>query len=342
MIKKIIYGSIIAVMITVISVAVNYYTKIFTTGVMKNGVIFIKSDASLETVKNQLSPFISTPEHFNWLAAKKKFTTPKAGKYTLKKGMSLNELVNLLRSGQQTPVKVSFNNLDTIEKLAGKIAQQLEADSISLVKAMYDRVFLTTHGFTKKSVLGMYIPNTYEFYWNTSAEKFRNKMLNEYRRFWNPSRIHKAKKLQLTQAEVITLASIVQKETIQKSERPIVAGLYLNRLKNNWPLQADPTIIYCIKQQKGQNFVVKRVLNKDLTINSPYNTYIHVGLPPTLISMPDISAINAVLHYQKHHYYYMCASIKHVGYHEFASTLAQHRKNAAKYRRWIQQQGIHR
>ncbi len=340
--KKIIYGSIITLFIVGAIIGFNYYQKIFGKAVTKETILYISSNDSLTDVKKQLSKSIENPENFIWVANKKKFTTPRGGKYILKEGMSMNDLVNLLRSGNQTPIKISFNNQDTLEKLAGRISEQIETDSISLLQTMLDDTFLKTNGFTKKSALGMYIPNSYEFYWNTSAKKFRSKMLREYKRFWNESRIKKAKNLNLTQDQVITLASIVQKETAQKVERPIVAGLYLNRLKNNWPLQADPTIIYCVKQVNGQDFIVKRVLTKDLEIISPYNTYKNTGLPPTLIAMPDITAIDAVLNYKKHNYYYMCASIEKIGFHEFANSLAQHNRNAAKYQRWISNRGINR
>lgn len=340
--KKIIYGIITTIFLIGGIIGFNIYQKIFSKAVTKSGAIYIKSDDTFNNLKEQLSNYLDVPKDFIWVAEKKKFTKPKGGKYLVKKGMSLNDLVNLFRSGNQTPIKVAFNNQDTLEKLAGRISQQIEADSTSLLIAMTDEIFLAKNGFNKKSALGMYIPNSYEFYWNTSAEKFRNKMLREYKRFWNASRLEKAKNLNLSKDEVITLASIVQKETAQKSERPIVAGLYLNRLKDNWPLQADPTVIYAIKQFKGQDFVVKRVLNKDLEIKSPYNTYKNVGLPPTLISMPDISSIDAVLNPAKHRYYYMCASIEKIGFHDFASSLAQHNRNAAKYQRWISQQGINR
>ena len=188
----------------------------------------------------------------------------------------------------------------------------------------------------------MYIPNKYEIYWNTSPEKLRAKMLSEYQKFWNENRTAKAKKLGLTKDQVITLASIVQKETAQISERPTVAGLYLNRYNDNWPLQADPTVIYALKEKHGHDKVFKRVLNKDLTINSKYNTYKHTGLPPSLIAMPDISAIDAVLNPEKHNYYYMCASVDNIGYHDFAKTLSQHNRNALKYQNWISKQGIKR
>ena len=338
--KKIIYTAIAIIFLIGGIIGFNFYQKIFSKAVTKNGAIYIKSDDTFDDLKKQLANYLNTPDDFIWVAKKKKFTKPKGGKYILKKGMSLNDMVNLLRSGNQTPIKLSFNNQDSLEKLAGRIAQQIETDSISLIKVMKDEGFLTKNSFNQKNALGMYIPNSYEFYWNTSAEKFRSKMLIEYNRFWNTTRLAKAEKLNLTNKEVTTLASIVQKETAQKSERPIVAGLYLNRLRDGWPLQADPTVIYAIKQLKGDDFVVKRVLNKDLKIKSPYNTYQNTGLPPSLIAMPDVSSIDAVLNYKKHNYYYMCASVDNIGFHDFANSLAQHNRNAAKYQRWITQRGI--
>lgn len=318
----------------------NYYQKIFGKAITEDNTLYVFSTDNLMDVKKKISEFSNKPQTFLWVAAKKNFSKPKSGKYAIKKGMSNNDLVNLLRSGNQTPIKVSFNNQNTIEKFAGRIAQQIEADSTSLIKAFTDSTFLAKNNINKKSVLGIFIPNSYEFYWNTSAERFRNKMLKEYHKFWNQNRVSKAKNLGLSKQEVITLASIVQKETAKKMERPIVAGLYLNRLKKGWPLQADPTVIYTIKEQKGQDFIIKRVLTKDLEIKSPYNTYINKGLPPTLIAMPDISAIDAVLNPAKHKYMYMTASITKIGFHEFANTLSQHNRNAAKYHSWLNRQKI--
>ncbi|WP_299109979.1 endolytic transglycosylase MltG [uncultured Tenacibaculum sp.] len=339
--KKIIYISVLALFAIGGIIGFNFYQKIFGTAVKKDGAIYIGSNYHLIDVKKLLTEYINKPENFVWVAEKKKFTKPKGGKYLLKKGMNMNDVVNLLRSGNQTPVKVAFNNQDSLEKLAGRIAQQIEADSTALIKAFTDANFLTKNNFTEKSALGMYIPNSYELYWNTSAEKFRDKMLREYNRFWNTSRLEKAKKQNLTPQEVITLASIVHKETVQKSERPTVAGLYLNRLRDGWPLEADPTIIYA-KQQQDKSIVIKRVLFKYIeeTKNSPYNTYKNRGLPPTLIAMPDISAVDAVLNPRKHNYYFMCASVDKIGFHDFTNSLAQHNRNAAKYQRWINQQGI--
>ena len=340
--KKYIFILTFTLILLGLGISYNFYQKIFGKSVLQNEKIYITSTDNLEEVNAKISPVLKNPKTFLWLAIKKKFTKPKAGMYLLKKGMSLNDVINLLQSGNQTPIKISFNNQDTLEKLAGRIAKQIEADSISILNTMKDSLFLKEQNFTKKSALSMYIPNTYEFYWNTSPEKFRSKMLKEYHRFWNEIRLNNAKKQGLTKEDVIILASIVQKETAQISERPIVAGLYLNRLRNDWPLQADPTLIFALKEKKGQHFIVKRVLNIDKEINSPYNTYKHKGLPPTLISMPDISSIDAVLNAKKHHYFYMCASINRIGFHEFTNSLHQHNKNAQKYQHWIRKKGINR
>jgi UPF0755 protein len=339
--KKSIYT--ITALLCISSVFVfTYYQKIFGNIIEQEQVLYVRNNSSLNDIHLKIEKFVKKPENFLWTAAKKNFSKPKPGRYILKKGISNNDLVNMLRSGRQTPVKISFNNQDTLEKFAGRISKQIAADSIDLLSSFKDEKFLTENNFTKKSILQIFIPNTYEFYWTVSPIKFRRKMMLSYQRFWDDSRKAKAKKLNLTPEEVVTLASIIQKETAKSSERPVVAGLYLNRLKKGWPLQADPTVIYCIKAQKGQNYKVQRVLTKDLKINSPYNTYIRSGLPPTLISMPDISSIESVLNAATHNYYYMCASVDNLGYHTFASSLSQHNKNAAQYHQWMDSQRIHR
>ncbi|HKJ06500.1 MAG TPA: endolytic transglycosylase MltG, partial [Flavobacteriaceae bacterium] len=282
-------------------------------------------------------------DSFTWVAKKKNYPNViKPGKYKIDEGVNNNELINLLRSGKQTPVQLSFNNQDTLEKLAGRIASQIEADSTSLINTFKNSEFLAKNGFNNNTAIAMYLPNTYEFYWNTSAKAFQDRMLSEYERFWTENKKNKAKQQNLSPVEAITLASIVQKETSHVPERPKVAGLYLNRLNDNWPLQADPTVIFALKQVNGEDFEVKRVLNKDLSISSPYNTYLNTGLPPGPIGMPDVSSINAVLSPEKHSYYYMCASVEKIGTHEFASTLQQHNSNARKYQNWLNSQGVNR
>jgi len=321
----------------------NFYNRIYKPNTIKEGFLYIPTNSNFENVENLIRPFLKRVKPFTWVANKKKYPNSiKPGKYYISKDLNNNNLINLLRSGKQTVVKLSFNNQDTFEKLAGRISEQIEPDSISILNTLTNISFITKAGFKKNTAIGMYIPNTYEFYWNTSAETFRSKMLNEYNKFWNTSRLEKAKSLNLSKNEVITLASIVQKETSNISERPMVARLYLNRLKDKWPLQADPTIIFALKNKLGNNTVIKRVLTKDLEIISPYNTYKNNGLPPGPIAMPDISSIDAVLNPPTHKYYYMCASITNIGKHEFAKTLAQHNKNATKYQLWLNKQGVNR
>ncbi len=341
--KRIILAIISLLFIIGGSVAYSFYSKIYASNITEDTTLYISSKSNFETVFKNVSPFLKNPNSFKWVAQKKNYPNViKAGKYNLKKGNSNNDLVNLLRSGKQTAIKLSFNNQETLEKLAGRIAEQIEPDSITILNTLKDTSFLKKNSFTSKTALGMYIPNSYQVYWNTSAEKFRTKMLKEYKKFWTSARKKKAKQQNLTINEVITLASIVQKETASVGERPKVAGLYLNRLRDKWPLQADPTIIFALKQKLGQDAVIKRVLLKDLEINSKYNTYKNIGLPPGPISMPDVSSINAVLNPQNHNYYYMCADVNNFGKHAFAKTLAQHNRNATKYQRWISQQGVNR
>ncbi|WP_298224271.1 endolytic transglycosylase MltG [Flavobacterium sp.] len=305
--------------------------------------VLIPTDADYATVKKVISPYIKDMERFDKVAEKKEYPQrlEKSGRFLLKKGMNSNEIINSLR--QNVPVNIAFNNQERLENFAGRIGTQIEADSLSLLNAFTNQKFLDENGFTKQNVLAMFVPNSYEFFWNTSAEKFRNKMAKEYRKFWTDERLEKAKKLNLTPIQVSILASIVHKETVKKDERPKVAGVYLNRLVKGMKLEADPTVIYAVKLQSNDfNQIIKRVLNKDLATNSPYNTYMYAGLPPGPIAMPDITALDAVLNPEKHDYIYFCASVTRFGYHEFAVTPAQHEANRQKYVAWISNQGIKR
>jgi UPF0755 protein len=230
-----------------------------------------------------------------------------------------------------------------LENFAGRVGSQIEPDSLMLLNTFKDSIFLKENGFTNDNVLVMFIPNTYEVYWNISAEKFRDKMIKEYRNFWNKERIGKAAKQGLTPIEATILASIVHKESVKKDERPRIAGVYLNRIRLGMPLQADPTVIFAIKK-KANDFdqVIKRVFYNDLTMSSSYNTYVNIGLPPGPIAMPDITALEAVLNHEKNNFIYFCASVDRFGYHEFAATLPEHNKNAKKYSGWINSQGVKR
>ena len=304
--------------------------------------LYVPTGASYEDVKEIIAPFVENMNRFEMVASKRSYPENiKPGRFLFTKGMNSYQLVKALRSN--IPVNLAFNNQERLENLAGRVGSQIEADSLSLMTSFKDSIFLKENGFTDENVLAMFIPNTYEIYWNTSAVKFRDKMIKEYRNFWNKQRTEKATKQGLSPIEATILASIVHKESVKKDERPRIAGVYLNRMRQGMPLQADPTVIYAIKK-KSNDFdqVIKRVFYNDLTMSSPYNTYVNIGLPPGPIAMPDITALEAVLNPEKNNFIYFCASVDRFGYHEFAATLAEHSVNAKKYSDWINSQGVKR
>ena len=308
------------------------------TSTNENYSLYIYSTDDFESVKNQLysDSIIINKKSFEWLA--KKLNYPqyiKSGRYIIKNGMNNNQLLNILRSGSQTPVKFTFNNIRTIEQLAGRIDEQLETDSLSILNAIKENPTLKEMGFNSDSYAALFIPNTYELYWNIDADEFVEKMINEYNRFWNEERLNKAKSLNMTPVEVSILASIVDKETSKTSEMPRIAGVYLNRLKRNWLLQADPTLIFALG-----DFEIKRVLDVHKEIESPYNTYKYIGLPPGPICIPSIAAINAVLNAEKHKFFYFCAKSDMSGYHVFARNIKEHNINAEKYRKALNKKKI--
>ena len=275
-------------------------------------------------------------KNFEWLAEKKQLKEHvKPGRYIVKNGMSNMELVNMLRAGEQVPVKVIFNNVRDIYQLAGKVGEQIEADSVEIIKLLTDSVYLAKMGIKPVYAGTIFIPNTYEFWWNTDADGFIKRMYKEYQKFWTPERINKAEKLGLSRGEIVTLASIVEKETNKNDEKPKIAGVYINRLKKGWRLQADPTLVFAIG-----DYTIKRVLNKHKLIDSPYNTYKNLGLPPGPICIPSIASIDAVLNYDKTNYLFFCAKDDFSGYHVFAKTHRQHQKNAKKYQKALNERKI--
>ena len=301
--------------------------------------IFIKSETTFNQFLNQVEPFLLNIDDFSVLAKRKKYIV-KPGKYKINKGMSNNDIINSLRSNNIT-VNVIYNNINDLNDLAGKISNQIEADSISFLNS-FKSDFFNEKGFDKKNILSMYIPNSYNFFWNTSAEKFNDKMFEEYTKFWQKNnRVEKANKIGLSKKEVMILASIVYEESKANIELPKIAGVYLNRLKSNWKLQADPTVKFAAYQlDEYKNSVIRRVLNKHLKIDSPYNTYKYNGLPPGIISMPSIQAIDAVLNSEKHNYYFFAADPSNPGYHSFAKSLSEHKRNAKKFHRYLNTKGI--
>jgi len=339
-------NSILKILATCILVTVAVvYVKFFTSNTnFDQDEVYIKipTGSTYQDIKKIVSPYVKNMGDFEFIAKRRSFAdNVKPGRFLIKKGMSAFQLVSAMR--RNVPVTLAFNNQERLEDLCERLSSQIEPDTTKLLTTFRDSVFLKKNGFNKENVFAMFLPNTYEVYWNISAEKFRDKMLKEYNRFWTKERIEKASNLDLTPVQVIALASIVHKETVKKSERPIVAGVYLNRLAQGMPLQADPTVIYALKL-RDHNFeqVIKRVLYNDLFIASPYNTYQNSGLPPGPIAMPDVDAIDAVLNPAKHNYIYFCASVERFGYHEFAATMAQHDVNRKKYVTWLNGQGTNR
>jgi UPF0755 protein len=321
------------------------YIKFFTSDTkFEKEEIYVEvpTGSTYDDVERILSPLVKNMSEFEFIAKRRSYPeNVKAGRFLLKKGMSAFQLVAAMR--RNVPVKLAFNNQERLENLCERLSTQIEPDTTKLLATFYDPEFLDKNGFTKQTVFAMFLPNTYEVYWNISAEKFRGRMLDEYNKFWTKERIAKAAALNLTPVQVITVASIVHKESVKKSERPTIAGVYLNRLNQGMPLQADPTVIYALKLKDNDfNQVIKRVLYNDLFINSPYNTYKNIGLPPGPIAMPDVDAIDAVLNAEKHDYIYFCASVEKFGYHVFAATYEAHQVNARKYSEWLNKQGTNR
>lgn len=334
---------IIAVALAFIVVGVRayqLYRYVFQVNVQLDYVLLIPDNQDADYVLSKLmdNKVLINEKAFKWVAKKKSYSEDvKAGRYEIAKGMTTNSLVNMLRSGDQSPLKITFNNVRFKEELAGKVSKYIQADSLSLLQLFSNDELIKEYGFNSENFRAMFIPNTYEMYWTTDAGEFAQRMKKEYDSFWNDSRKEKASAIDLSPAEVITLASIVQSETIKQDELKTVAGLYINRLKKGMLLQADPTIKYAVG-----DYSLKRVLTKHLEIDSPYNTYKYAGLPPGPIAFPEITSIDAVLNYEKHKYLYMCAKEDFSGYHSFAKTLRQHNRNAEKYRRALDRNGIYR
>ena len=305
--------------------------------------VYIPSDPDFGMLLTAVEPYLKRPSEFVLLAQIKRLDQyPKPGHYVLKHGMSNLALVEQLRSANE-PIVLKFNNQERLEDLVGTLSRQIEPDSLELLMAFKNQEFLTKAQMNSETLLTLFVPNSYEVYWNVSAEGIGQRMLTEYRAFWNADRLEKAKAINLTPTQVVILASIVQKESVKPSERAIIAGVYLNRLRRNMPLQADPTVIFAKKKMENDyQQIIRRVLYKDLTLDSPYNTYKYAGLPPGPITMPDINSIDAVLNAEHHRYLYFVADPNRPGFHDFSRSLSQHNRKRRAYVNWIKKQGIKR
>jgi UPF0755 protein len=301
-------------------------------------VIYIPEGADFNSVMDTLNTKlnISNPGILVWVAGKKNYPDHiKAGRFVIEKEQSCISLINMLRSGNQSPVRVTFNNIRSIQQLAGKVGGRIEADSASITDFLSDQRNYAKDGFSRENVISVFIPDTYELYWNTDAYAFFRRMVKEYRNFWNEDRIAKAKELGLTPVEVAILASIVDDEVLKASEKPTIAGVYINRLKRGIPLQACPTIKFAMN-----DFTITRVLKKHLKFDSPYNTYMHKGFPPGPIGCPTKEGLDAVLNAEKHDYLFFVAKADFSGYHHFSRTLAEHNRYADEYQRELDKRKI--
>jgi UPF0755 protein len=328
-------GILIIVLCTII------YYKIFGLNITSDKasqVIYIPTGSSYSQVVDTIRSkyVIKNIKLLDWVAQKKNYPESiRPGRYLMGNKMSYNGLINLLRSGKQTPVKITFSNVRTLNDIAGRFGKQLEVDSTAIVKFFSDESNYSGDGFKKENVISIFLPNTYEFYWNTDAKGFYTRMLREYKSFWTEERLSKAKAEGLTPVEVSILASIIDDEVVKRDEKPRIAGVYLNRLKRGIPLQSCPTIKFALN-----DFTITRVLKKYLLVDSPYNTYRHSGFPPGPIGCATIGGIDAVLNAEDHDYLYFAAKPDFSGYHNFSRTLTEHNKYALLYQKELDKRKI--
>lgn len=306
----------------------------------KERVLLIPTGATFEQAVDSLraAGMVQDEATLRWLAKRKKYDAKvRPGRYVIASGTSLNALLNRLRSGEQDPVRVTFTNIKTIPQLAGQVAKYLEVDSLEMLEALRDPTLAKRSGLRPETMISLFLPNTYEVWWTERPSAFITRMEREHKRFWNEERMAKAARIGLSPVEVSTLASIVQAETGVRSDAPLIAGVYLNRLRIGMPLQADPTLKFALGLDS-----VNRVLDSDKRVSSPYNTYTHAGLPPGPINMPEPGFLDAVLNAKDHDLLYFCASESLDGSSNFAKTYEQHLVNARRYQRALDKRGIYR
>ena len=338
--KKRIYIILIVCLVLMLGTATNFSLKLFRSNTNKQfdqGYLYIPTGSNLDDVVAiiKAQQILNNTESFKWVASKMNFKNIKPGKYKITKGLSNIELVRLLRSGKQEPIKLTFQNIRLKTDFAGYIGKNFEIDSSAFLNMLDSIDLVRQYGFDEETIFCMFIPNTYELYWNTSKEKFFERMQKEYVKFWNTERLAQAKAIGLSPVQVSILASIVDQEALLNREMVRIAGVYMNRLNRGIKLEADPTVIFA-----NGDFTVKRVLYKLLQKDSPYNTYKYIGLPPGPICMPSVAAIDAVLHFEKHNYIYFCAKEDFSGLHNFASNVTEHQMNARKFQQALNNRGI--
>ena len=298
--------------------------------------LYIDRDDNIDSVYQKMVE-VGNPKQMHGFESLVKYKgyTPKTGRYAIKPTDNMRYLHRRLSMGYQTPVRLTVGSVRTLDRMARNVARQLMIDSAEVARLMTDTSYIHGMGYTNETLPALFIPNTYEVYWDMTAEEFMQRMLKENKAFWNDKRLQQAQSIGLTPVEVATLASIVEEETANQAEKPMVVGLYINRLKRGMLLQADPTVKFSM-----QDFGLKRILFKHLEVDSPYNTYKYAGLPPGPIRVPSFQGLESVLNYSKHNYLYMCAKEDFSGTHNFAVTSAQHAANARRYQQALNRRGI--
>jgi len=337
--KKFIIAFVVVIIIALGGTGLFYYLKFFGPSVTGNEeYLYIRTGSTFADVYKTIrdKEIVKDSTNFLWAAQNMKYPgRVKPGRYRLKEGMSNRALVNMLSIGNQEAVKFSFHNIRLKEQFAAFAAKNLEPDSASIIRLLDSANYVKQFDFTTDNVYVAFMPDSYDIYWNTTPEKLFKKMYDHYEAFWTKERKDKAAELNLTPAEVSILASIVDAEALKDDEMPTIAGLYLNRLKKGMKLESDPTVIFAMK-----DFTIRRVLNRYLSVPSPYNTYANKGLPPGPIMMPSVNAVKAVLNYKPSDYIYMCAKEDFSGYHNFANNVAQHLINARKFQQALNERNI--
>ena len=336
--KKILVGCLLAAILLGIAGIAHIYYYFFAQPfqITDTTYIYIDHDDDVDSVYHKIIE-VGNPKQMHGFESLVRYQgyNVKTGRYAIKPTANMRYLHRRLSMGYQTPIKLTVGSVRTLDRIARNTARQLMVDSCEIANILNDTAYISKLGFTPETLPALFIPNTYEVYWNMSAEDFMQRMLKEHKAFWNEKRLKQAEAIGLTPIEVATLASIVEEETANQAEKPMVAGLYINRLKKGMLLQADPTVKFSL-----QEFGLKRILFKHLEVDSPYNTYKYAGLPPGPIRIPSYQGLESVLNYTKHNYIYMCAKEDFSGTHNFAVTSAQHAANARKYQQALNRRGI--
>ena len=315
-----------------------YYLQTPLSNVEETQYVYIDRDDNIDSVYTKIAEY-AKPHALKGLKAFGDFKdygdNVKRGRYELNTKVGAREMINILLRGEQTPLNVPIPSARTLDRLAATVGKKLELDSLELYNMLTNPTVCQKYGYTPQTIASMFIPDSYNMYWTVSPEEFLDRMKKEHDKFWTEERLAKAKALNMTPEEVSTLASIVTEETRATEEKPTVAGLYINRLKKGMLLQSDPTVKFAM-----QDFGIRRILNRMLSTDSPYNTYKYAGLPPGPIRIPMKEDLDAVLNYEKHDYIYMCAKEDFSGTHNYARTAAEHQANAQKYHRALNERGI--